>query len=116
MTILHATFDGFRVSNCCWGGVGAGSGPEPGGAMASKGKRPRDRRTWGLAVVLAGFLAYAGLAAAQDGVAPPPPDAGQAAQPGQPSARAVRLSSVDGQVQLSQGNQILAAQALVNTP
>jgi hypothetical protein len=33
-----------------------------------------------------------------------------------PAPRAVRLSSVDGQVQLSQGNQILASQALANTP
>lgn len=31
-------------------------------------------------------------------------------------ARAVRLSYVDGQVQLSQGNQVLAQQAVVNTP
>lgn len=34
---------------------------------------------------------------------------------GQP-ARAVRLSSVDGQVQLSQGNQVLASGAVANTP
>lgn len=34
---------------------------------------------------------------------------------GQP-ARAVRLSFVDGQVTLAQGNQVLAAQAVVNTP
>jgi len=33
-----------------------------------------------------------------------------------PAARAVRLSSVDGQVQLSQGKQLLANPALVNTP
>jgi hypothetical protein len=32
------------------------------------------------------------------------------------AARAARLSSVDGQVQLSQGNQVLADQALENTP
>ena len=35
-----------------------------------------------------------------------------AAQP----ARAVRLSSVDGQVQVAQGNQVLADQAVANTP
>jgi hypothetical protein len=34
---------------------------------------------------------------------------------GQP-ARAVRLSFVDGQVKLAQGNQVLAAQAVANTP
>jgi hypothetical protein len=33
-----------------------------------------------------------------------------------PAARAVRLSSVDGQVQLSQGGQVLADQAVANTP
>jgi len=33
-----------------------------------------------------------------------------------PAARAVRLSSVDGQVQLSQKGQILAASAVANTP
>jgi hypothetical protein len=38
--------------------------------------------------------------------------ADEAAQP----ARAVRLSSVDGQVQIFQGNQLLADQAVVNTP
>lgn len=39
-----------------------------------------------------------------------------AQDPSAPAARAVRLSSVDGQVQLSQGNQVLATQAPVNTP
>ena len=34
---------------------------------------------------------------------------------GQP-ARAVRLSYVDGQVKLAQGNQVLAEQAVANTP
>jgi hypothetical protein len=33
-----------------------------------------------------------------------------------PAARAVRLSSVDGQVQIAQGNQVLADTAVVNTP
>ena len=33
-----------------------------------------------------------------------------------PAARAVRLSSVDGQVQLAQGNQVLADEAVANTP
>ena len=38
------------------------------------------------------------------------------AQGGGPTARAVRLSNVDGQVQVAQGGQVLAAQALANTP
>ncbi len=38
------------------------------------------------------------------------------AQEGNPAARAVRLSNVDGQVQVSQGGQVLAPQALANTP
>src|SRR5579864_5151921 len=38
------------------------------------------------------------------------------AQPADPNMRAARLSYVDGVVQLSQGNQILANPALVNTP
>jgi hypothetical protein len=33
-----------------------------------------------------------------------------------PAARAVRLSSVDGQVQVSQGKQVLASAAVANTP
>jgi len=33
-----------------------------------------------------------------------------------PGTRAVRLSSVDGQVQISQGNHVIAAQAVANTP
>ena len=41
---------------------------------------------------------------------------GAIAQQAAPQARAVRLSSVDGQVQLAQGNQVLAAQALANAP
>ncbi|MGA8731588.1 MAG: DUF6600 domain-containing protein, partial [Terracidiphilus sp.] len=41
---------------------------------------------------------------------------GLMAQQAGPAARAVRLSNVEGQVQLSQGNTVLAAQAVVNTP
>jgi FecR protein len=41
---------------------------------------------------------------------------GLKAQEADPSTRAVRLSSVDGAVQVSQGNQILADPALANTP
>ena len=40
----------------------------------------------------------------------------EGADTGGRAARAVRLSSVDGQVQLSQGNQALADQAVANTP
>ena len=42
-------------------------------------------------------------------------DQAQPQGPGQP-ARAVRLSYVDGQVTLSQGGQVLAQQAVANTP
>jgi hypothetical protein len=38
------------------------------------------------------------------------------AQNAAPAARAVRLSSVDGQVQISQGSQMVTAQAVANTP
>ncbi len=38
------------------------------------------------------------------------------AQEADPTTRAVRLSSVDGSVQVSQGNQVLADPALANTP
>jgi hypothetical protein len=61
----------------------------------------------GLAALAAGFLMLGTAAHAQDAAAP-----NQSA----PAARAVRLSSVDGQVQLAQGSQILASQALANTP
>ena len=65
----------------------------------------------GLAVLALGVVCLApGLraqAATDSGLAPP--------GPGQP-ARAVRLSYVDGPVKLSQGNQVLADQAVANTP
>src|ERR1039458_4108353 len=38
------------------------------------------------------------------------------ADDGAPAARAVRLSSVDGKVQFVQGNQVLADEAVANTP
>ena len=63
-------------------------------------------------------IANAGLAALALGVASLSAVAwAQEAQQGtgQP-ARAVRLSFVDGQVKLAQGNQVLAAQAVANTP
>lgn len=58
------------------------------------------RSSW-LAAVAALALGMAGLAAAQQTA---------------PTARAVRLSSVDGQVQIAQGGQVLADQAPANTP
>ncbi len=59
----------------------------------------------GLAALALGVASLVAVASAQD--------AQQGT--GQP-ARAVRLSFVDGQVKLAQGNQVLAAQAVANTP
>jgi len=74
------------------------------------------REYLGLAMLMASFFAFVGGAFGQDGTqAPPPSGPGAPAEQG-PAARAVRLSSVDGQVQLSQGSEVLAAQALANTP
>ncbi len=53
---------------------------------------------WALRLAAAGVLALSTAAMAQD------------------AGRAARLSNLDGQVQLTQGNQVLAAPALVNTP
>jgi FecR protein len=64
-----------------------------------------------LAIVSAGVFTFGPVASAQDGAQGPDPGT----QAG-PQARAVRLSSVEGQVQLAQGNQILASQAAANTP
>lgn len=64
------------------------------------------RKMAGLAFIIAGMLAIGGVLAAQ---------AQDSQQPG-PGTRAARLSDVEGQVQLAQGNQILASQAPVNTP
>jgi len=62
----------------------------------------------GLALLATGVLFLEATTAAQN-----PQDAGQGN--GQP-ARAVRLSYVDGQVKLALGNQVLADQAVANTP
>lgn len=59
------------------------------------------RRMIGLAFIFAAVLAVAGIAPAQA------PD---------PSARAARLSDVEGAVQLAQGSQVLASEAPVNAP
>lgn len=70
--------------------------------VASRSSRVgRGLRVFGLAVCGLGLL---GLTSAVRG--------DDAAQPG----RAVRLSSVDGQVQLSQGKQVIAGAAVANTP
>jgi hypothetical protein len=71
----------------------------------------------GSAAVVWSVLACGAWAFAQD--AGPDSDSGSDTTPavaGQPAARAVRLSSVDGQVQISQGTEVLASQALANTP
>ena len=59
----------------------------------------------GLAALALGMASLAVVASAQE----------VQQDTGQP-ARAVRLSFVDGQVKLAQGNQVLAEQAVVNTP
>jgi len=59
----------------------------------------------GLALLALGVVSLVSVASAQE--------AQQGT--GQP-ARAVRLSFVDGQVKLAQGNQVLADQAVINTP
>ena len=56
----------------------------------------------GMAAVVAAGLLFAGAASADDA--------------GQPAASAARLSSVDGQVRITQGGQVLADPAPVNAP
>ncbi len=65
------------------------------------------------ALALAATLAAVPLLAAQDSNAG---DAPQMSPPAPSQTAAVRLSDVEGAVQLSSGNMILASQALVNTP
>ncbi len=78
---------------------------------ASGNLRWRLEPHFGLSIITAGILMLGSFVAAQDA----PPGA-QAGGQGGPAARAVRLSSVDGQVQVAQGNQVLASPALPNTP
>jgi hypothetical protein len=59
----------------------------------------------------AGLLGLAAFTLAALGMA-----TGLRADDAGPAARAVRLSDVDGQVQISQGKQTLAASAVANTP
>jgi FecR protein len=59
----------------------------------------------------AGLLGLAAFALGAQGLAPV-----VLADDAAPAARAVRLSSVDGQVQLSQGKNVIATSAVANTP
>jgi len=67
----------------------------------------RQARNFVLGLLSAGVLCFGLAAFAQQA---------QPSAPAGPQPRAVRLSSVEGEVQLAQGNQILASQALANTP
>jgi hypothetical protein len=78
-------------------------------------------------VILSAALALclsAVVAFSQDTPPPPPPDTQADAQPGQPAqpnpdqntVRAVRLSDVEGKVQVFQGDQLAFDQALPNMP
>jgi len=64
-----------------------------------------ERRRWTLKLGLAGFAMGAVLVSSA-----------MWAENAAPGARAVRLSNVDGKVRISQGNQLLADQAVENTP
>jgi hypothetical protein len=99
------------VSNECWDaeewrwGLPQGTGRR--GAVNFFGNR---KASVGLAALALGTVPFfASASAAQDA------QQGTQQGTGQP-ARAVRLSFVDGQVKLAQGNQVLAAQAVANTP
>ena len=75
------------------------------------------RRLVALSAALAFFLT-AVAAFSQDSVPPPPPDSANSAQlpPSQNTVRAVRLSDVEGLVQIFQGDQVAFAQAEPNMP
>jgi len=84
------------------------------GSENGRGRVASARVTSGrLAAVRLGIwaLGLAGLLLGATALRADDPDTGTG-----PAARAVRLSSVDGQVQLSQGGQVLADQAVANTP
>src|SRR5690242_7091715 len=84
---------------------GAGTGDEPEGRDAMENHRMflsgMKARGLGLALAVVGMAVAAPYAIAED--------VG-------PQARAVRLSFVEGQVEVSQGGTVLAPQALANTP
>jgi hypothetical protein len=63
----------------------------------------------GVAALALAFVCLDGTSQAQSAVQPGEQGTGQ-------PARAIRLSFIDGQVRLSQGDQVLADQAVVNTP
>jgi uncharacterized protein DUF6600/FecR-like protein len=71
----------------------------------------------GLMAIALGVISFGSALRAQDQAPVAGPDSGQGSGqgPGQP-ARAVRLSYVDGQVTLAQGGEVLAQQAVANTP
>jgi hypothetical protein len=62
------------------------------------------------------FVAAVAVQALQATPGAVPANPSASAAPVDPAARAVRLSFVDGEVQLSQGNTVLADRALANTP
>ncbi len=72
----------------------------------------KGRKLIGLAFVLVSALSMTGVSLAQEQAQEPVNVAGQTGQ----TTRAARLSEVEGQVQLSQGSQIMASQAPVNAP
>ena len=73
-------------------------------------KATRDLRALtGLAVLAVAVVSLGPAARAQEPDQPANPGSGR-------PARAIRLSYIDGQVKLSQGSQVLADQAVVNTP
>lgn len=82
--------------------MGSPQGAERRGGMKLMGIRKPMAGLATLALVAGSLLTVASAQEAQQGT-------------GQP-ARAVRLSFVEGQVKLAQGNQVLAAQAVANTP
>src|ERR1700685_3120866 len=99
------------MSNECWVADerrrGSPQGTGRRGAVNLMGNRKANAGMAALVLGVASLLAAASAQEAQQNM-------GQQGT-GQP-ARAVRLSFVDGQVKLAQGNQVLAAQAVANTP
>jgi hypothetical protein len=79
--------------------------------MSENGRKSRNHDGMAGQKLSLSLLGLAALVMAAQGLAP----ALRADDSGLP-ARAVRLSSVDGQVQLSKGNQVLADGAVANTP
>jgi hypothetical protein len=78
------------------------------------GLRPATA-SFACAALFAAVAWFPSLSPAQDDGPPAAQDQPAAPNDGQP-ARAIRLSYVDGKVQLSQGGQVTAQQAVANTP